>query len=739
MDVLTYIMYVLVNWSLHTGSVLSSECNSDKSVLMDGICYSYDGTKTNWYKAKERCAAIGMHLATVQSPKQIEKIMKAVTSDTTLDCWTGGNDLDIEGRFVWDESDMLMDNEISSQTKTRPEQKLSDCVYINNERSLNETLCSEPKSALCMYRVPPPAYYFGENNSYLCHCLEGACDEKGYCNSSQGRCATGWFGEGCQFRSLTGDRHGTLGVLADNDVKTCTSEMVLPLAVKLRPGSMFTSIRIVSNIDVYIHGVQIYIRLDRTTLKCLEHQLMPRKKYTDIIFKPVVAEEVIISWEGDTRICDFYVSGEQNFALLQSAAVPDKTDPTVSLPVDGRRGPADGCYEGHPKVGDQTWTLTFSTPTTIREIIIYRKPKVSGYDHMTGFYVQGISADGELRFRYNDSGQNANKSTVWILTHVSEYILKIVISIDNANDQRHLELCEVEAFGECATHDGSIFCYVCNRTTCDGECQDNKCHSCFNGTDADGKMKWTNLSKWLTIILIILVILVVLMAFNICRKQHTKERVEPPGLDDGINQRSLEQHFTTVPPPPTAAEDVAMKSETLLKPSYSSKLSCYFLKLIILTKLVTTWVIGSCSYTSWSSSFGHEGQSMCSGYSQFMTAGDCSCDEGYYLTGLYKAKGDGLRDLKYFYCCSMAKKSQRIKDPETLQMHVMDITFNPLVNLADRLGYAWPYGRKGLYLGDDFVRKHDRWEAGTDSFHLMKIASNPNAMNGFLLSTTTGI
>ncbi|CAL1540674.1 unnamed protein product, partial [Lymnaea stagnalis] len=60
--------------------------------------------------------------------------------------------------------------------------------------------------------------WFGPNKKYLCHCRSGGCDEKGVCREAGGRCARGWFGEGCQYGDIL---INAPFILTDFDDKTC--------------------------------------------------------------------------------------------------------------------------------------------------------------------------------------------------------------------------------------------------------------------------------------------------------------------------------------------------------------------------------------------------------------------------------------------------------------------------------------------------------------------------------------
>uniref|UniRef100_A0A2C9KLY1 Aerolysin-like C-terminal domain-containing protein n=1 Tax=Biomphalaria glabrata TaxID=6526 RepID=A0A2C9KLY1_BIOGL len=106
-------------------------------------------------------------------------------------------------------------------------------------------------------------------------------------------------------------------------------------------------------------------------------------------------------------------------------------------------------------------------------------------------------------------------------------------------------------------------------------------------------------------------------------------------------------------------------------------------------------------------------------YSQdinFNENGLFSCNEGYYVKGLYKGNCDYLHCIDKLYCCKMADKPEIIDDVDKLKTKIMDTTLTNLANLADKLGYGYCYGTKGVNVGEDFRREHDSWVANTEYY-----------------------
>ncbi|KAH9488923.1 hypothetical protein Btru_058748 [Bulinus truncatus] len=100
----------------------------------------------------------------------------------------------------------------------------------------------------------------------------------------------------------------------------------------------------------------------------------------------------------------------------------------------------------------------------------------------------------------------------------------------------------------------------------------------------------------------------------------------------------------------------------------------------------------------------------------FNSKGECGCKNGFYINAVYKGNGDRLRDLDKLSCCSMATKPRDITNPEDTKTRIMDATLLFMSKLASMLGYAWCEGAKGIYIGEDFERIGDSWQASIKTF-----------------------
>ncbi|XP_059159702.1 uncharacterized protein LOC131943541 [Physella acuta] len=93
----------------------------------------------------------------------------------------------------------------------------------------------------------------------------------------------------------------------------------------------------------------------------------------------------------------------------------------------------------------------------------------------------------------------------------------------------------------------------------------------------------------------------------------------------------------------------------------------------------------------------------------------CRCNADYYVTGLYKSSCDKLYCLDGLRCCTTVPVQEDVDSFDALKTRVMETTQMELAYLAHYLGFAWSYGCNAHFVGEDFVRNYDSWEAQRSS------------------------
>lgn len=97
--------------------------------------------------------------------------------------------------------------------------------------------------------------------------------------------------------------------------------------------------------------------------------------------------------------------------------------------------------------------------------------------------------------------------------------------------------------------------------------------------------------------------------------------------------------------------------------------------------------------------------------SSFDSKGWSNCNAGYFLAGFWRGGCDKLYCIEKFKCCKMVAAAPALKSLSDVKTRVMDVTLDNLATLAHYLGYGWCAGCRGQYVGEDFRRNGDSWEA----------------------------
>ncbi|GFO19006.1 biomphalysin [Plakobranchus ocellatus] len=95
----------------------------------------------------------------------------------------------------------------------------------------------------------------------------------------------------------------------------------------------------------------------------------------------------------------------------------------------------------------------------------------------------------------------------------------------------------------------------------------------------------------------------------------------------------------------------------------------------------------------------------------FDNIGWCKCNSGYYVTGVYRNGCDALYCLKTLHCCKPASSRETLDELFKVKTYVMEITLRNMALLAHYMGYGWCAGCRSDWVGDDFVRTGDTWNA----------------------------
>ncbi|XP_001639919.2 aerolysin [Nematostella vectensis] len=95
----------------------------------------------------------------------------------------------------------------------------------------------------------------------------------------------------------------------------------------------------------------------------------------------------------------------------------------------------------------------------------------------------------------------------------------------------------------------------------------------------------------------------------------------------------------------------------------------------------------------------------------FDNVGTSKCNDGYFMTGVYRGSCNKLYCIESFKCCKMVNSPPALTSLSEVKTRVMDTAMNPLARLANYLGYGWCASCRAQWVGEDFRRNGDSWEA----------------------------
>ncbi|XP_059165139.1 uncharacterized protein LOC131947820 [Physella acuta] len=284
----------------------------------------------------------------------------------------------------------------------------------------------------------------------MCRCQTWECDGAGGCLGESPDCQRHWFGEGCQYRNL-GEYADVDTVLLDGDSYTCyeyRGVFDINLSVKI----YFTWMRIVTT-SRDLTKKNYTLVLTNREVGSEPQDNHPRFNVTggtiDVQGTTAAYIDGISLTVGDRlEVCELYIGGGRNVAFAQPTEDSKISNDTSFLAVDGHDQRTSDCYRGQLN-SEQFWLVDFRSPCIVHEIVIKRRFVSSkDYSHMFGTVIHLYNVSGEpvvLERQFDDS----ISSIVRIFTKITFPITRIKLTLTSSNTRTYLEICELEAYGEC--------------------------------------------------------------------------------------------------------------------------------------------------------------------------------------------------------------------------------------------------------------------------------------------------
>eukprot|EP00091_Calanus_sinicus_P021995 TRINITY_DN6763_c0_g1_i2.p1 TRINITY_DN6763_c0_g1~~TRINITY_DN6763_c0_g1_i2.p1 ORF type:complete len:155 (-),score=17.92 TRINITY_DN6763_c0_g1_i2:114-578(-) len=150
------LFHTLVSIFIYSGSIKADKGCGDGWTEFGSHCYRYFGGALSWHAAQARCEAEGSNLVSIHSQEE-KQFLATLYSSNDKDVWIGGNDIDIEGSWVWTDGS---DWDYSSWVDGEPSNCCGtpntccggeNCLEIDIPRkaNLNDVPCKNPKTFIC--------------------------------------------------------------------------------------------------------------------------------------------------------------------------------------------------------------------------------------------------------------------------------------------------------------------------------------------------------------------------------------------------------------------------------------------------------------------------------------------------------------------------------------------------------------------------------------------------------------
>lgn len=123
---------------------LSVACNVGWAQL-NNKCYKYFPNKTIWSASKSNCESLGSNLVAIHSREENNFARLLVSADS----WLGGNDLDSEGSWAWEDREDWGGFLSWSLAEPNNSGGNEDCVVMTSSDNWNDIPCTVLRSYVC--------------------------------------------------------------------------------------------------------------------------------------------------------------------------------------------------------------------------------------------------------------------------------------------------------------------------------------------------------------------------------------------------------------------------------------------------------------------------------------------------------------------------------------------------------------------------------------------------------------
>ncbi|EPQ10842.1 C-type lectin domain family 7 member A [Myotis brandtii] len=132
---------------LGTMGVLSSSCPPNW-IAHENSCYLFGTSLNSWNGSKRQCSQLDSYLLKIDSSKELEFIVKQVSSKPANSFWIGLSRPQAEGPWLWEDGSKFSPNLFEIRSTVTEENSSHKCVWIHAS-IIYDQLCSVPAYGIC--------------------------------------------------------------------------------------------------------------------------------------------------------------------------------------------------------------------------------------------------------------------------------------------------------------------------------------------------------------------------------------------------------------------------------------------------------------------------------------------------------------------------------------------------------------------------------------------------------------
>ncbi|XP_036157260.1 C-type lectin domain family 7 member A isoform X2 [Myotis myotis] len=133
--------------ALTTTGVLSSSCPPNW-IAHENSCYLFGTSLNSWNGSKRQCSQLDSYLLKIDSSKELEFIVKQVSSQPVKSFWIGLSRPQAEGPWLWEDGSKFSPNLFEIRSTVTQENSSHNCVWIHVP-IIYDQLCSVPSYGIC--------------------------------------------------------------------------------------------------------------------------------------------------------------------------------------------------------------------------------------------------------------------------------------------------------------------------------------------------------------------------------------------------------------------------------------------------------------------------------------------------------------------------------------------------------------------------------------------------------------